>query len=192
MFGRFFRRLEQAHALAVSMTGVKMGDRVAFVGCSHGGRLAATAAKVGLSGHAVALVPDQATADQVAKGAAGAGVLIDAEIALPTRLPLEDGAFDLVVVDDAAGLMGRLEPAGREAGVREILRVLRPAGRVVVVGAGHRRGLFHVRGRAPDGLDFVRSGGASAALLEGGFKSVRTLAEREGLVFVEGIKPRPV
>jgi hypothetical protein len=30
------------------------------------------------------------------------------------------------------------------------------------------------------------------ALQAGGFKSVRTLAEREGLVFVEGIKPRKV
>jgi hypothetical protein len=27
-------------------------------------------------------------------------------------------------------------------------------------------------------------------LQTGGFKSVRTLAEREGLVFVEGLKPR--
>ena len=38
------------------------------------------------------------------------------------------------------------------------------------------------------GLTFAY--GYVAALVAQGFKSVRTLAEREGLVFVEGIKPR--
>jgi len=42
------------------MTGVKMGDRFAQVGCPDGGRLAAVALKVGLSGRAVAIVPDAA------------------------------------------------------------------------------------------------------------------------------------
>src|SRR3954468_5290803 len=56
-----FTRRAETHLLAVSMTGVKMGDRVAFVGCAHGGRLAAIASKVGLSGRAVAVVPDDRT-----------------------------------------------------------------------------------------------------------------------------------
>ena len=48
-----FVRRRDPHTLVVSMTGVKMGDRVAFVGCANGARLAAVAAKVGLSGRAV-------------------------------------------------------------------------------------------------------------------------------------------
>ena len=41
--------------LVVGMTGVKMGDRLVQVGCADGGRLAAVASKVGLSGRAVAV-----------------------------------------------------------------------------------------------------------------------------------------
>src|SRR5206468_12912054 len=64
-----FKRRDDPHMLAVSMTGVKMGDRVAFVGCAHGGRLAAVASKVGLSGRAVAIVPDGRAAELARKGA---------------------------------------------------------------------------------------------------------------------------
>ena len=42
------------YLLIVGMTGVKMGDRFVQVGCAHGGRMAAVAGKVGLSGRAAA------------------------------------------------------------------------------------------------------------------------------------------
>src|SRR5206468_12143275 len=117
------------------MTGVKMGDRIAQVGCAHGGRLAAVAARVGLSGRAVAIVPDQESAARAQKGAASEGVLIDVEIAPPTALPLEDLAIDLLIVDDTGGLFGSLPHDERRRSVREALRVLRPGGRVMVIGA---------------------------------------------------------
>jgi hypothetical protein len=40
------------------------------------------------------------------------------------------------------------------------------------------------------GSPLVVSGDANALLEQSGFSMVRTLAEREGLVFVEGLKPR--
>src|SRR5436309_16015010 len=103
-----FQRSGDPYMLMVGMTGVKMGDRVAQIGCAHGGRLAAVASKVGLSGRAVAIVPDETSAARAQKGAADGGVLIDVETAPPTRLPLEDESFDLAVVDDTAGLLGFL------------------------------------------------------------------------------------
>ncbi len=81
-----FTRRAESHLLAVSMTGVKMGDRVAFVGCAHGGRLAAIASKVGLSGRAVAVVPDERAAALTRKGAEQAGVLVEIEVAAADRL----------------------------------------------------------------------------------------------------------
>jgi len=96
-----FRRGSDPHVLVVSMTGVKLGERVAQIGCAHGGRLAAVAAKVGLSGRAVAIVPDEASAARATTGAAEAGVLVDVETSPPTRLPVEDEAFDLAVIDEA-------------------------------------------------------------------------------------------
>src|SRR3982750_2766815 len=65
----FFKR-DDPYLLVVGMTGVKMGDRIAQVGCAHGGRLAAVAGEVGLSGRAVAIGPAQAAG---AGGGAGGG-----------------------------------------------------------------------------------------------------------------------
>src|SRR5437870_9807853 len=124
-----FLRQEDPHHLAVSMTGVKMGDRLAYIGCADAGRLAALTGKVGLSGRAVAVVPDETWASRVTRRAERAGVLIEIEVASPTRLPLEDDNFDLVVIDDAGGLIALMRPEGRVAAIRESGRVLRRGGR---------------------------------------------------------------
>ncbi|OLD22536.1 MAG: hypothetical protein AUJ01_00220 [Acidobacteria bacterium 13_1_40CM_3_65_5] len=185
-----FLKRDDPHSLVVGMTGVKMGDRVAQIGCAHGGRLGAVAGKVGLSGRAVAIVPDEPSSARARKGAADAGALVEIEVAPPTRLPVEDEGFDLAVVDDTAGLIGALRPDDRVASIRELLRVLRPGGRVMIIGAAPRGALGALLSGAQTGPPFAASGDAGTALLTDGFKSVRTLAEREGLVFVEGIKPR--
>jgi len=185
-----FLKRDDPYLLVVGMTGVKMGDQFVQVGCAHGGRLAAVAAKVGLTGRAVVVVPDESSAARARKGAADAGVLVEIEIAPPTRLPVADHGFDLAVVDDTGGLIGELGAEDRALSMRELLRVLRPGGRTLVIGAAPRVGLGGWLSRAPSGPPFAASGGAGEALQAGGFKSVRTLAEREGLVFVEGIKPR--
>jgi ubiquinone/menaquinone biosynthesis C-methylase UbiE len=180
------RRSGDPHMLVVGMTGVKMGDRFAQIGCAHGGRLAAVAAKVGLSGRAVAIVPDDESSARAQKGASQGGVLVDVETAPPTALPLDAGAFDVVVVDNTGGLLSNLRAEDRVATVREALRVLRPGGRLMVIGATPRGGLGALFTRAQSGPPFDPT-----PLLEAdGFRSVRTLAEREGLVFVEGVKPR--
>jgi SAM-dependent methyltransferase len=185
----FTRRSDQ-HLLAVSMTGVKMGDRVAFVGCAHGGRLAAVASKVGLSGRAVAIVADDRAADLARKSAEQLGVLVEIEVAAPAELPLEDGSVDLAVVDDTDNLLGLMRAEQRVARIRELVRILRPGGRVILVGAAPGAGLGKLFTRTPAGPLFAASGDANRALEADGFGIVRTLAEREGLVFVEGIKPR--
>jgi ubiquinone/menaquinone biosynthesis C-methylase UbiE len=185
-----FLKRDDPYQLVVGMTSVKMGDQFVQIGCAHGGRLAAVAAKVGLTGRAVAVVPDESAAARARKGAADGGVLVEIEVAPPTRLPVTDHAFDLAVVDDTSGVIGALGPEDRASSVGQLLRVLRPGGRVLVIGTAPRSGLGALLSRAPGGPPFAASGGAGQALQAGGFKSVRTLAEREGLVFVEGIKPR--
>jgi ubiquinone/menaquinone biosynthesis C-methylase UbiE len=185
-----FLKQDDPYRLIVGMTGVTMGEALVQVGCAHGGRLAAVARKVGLSGRAAVVVPDESSAARARKAAEDAGVLVEVEVASPTRLPLADGEFDLAVVDDTAGLFGLMRPEDRVAAVRELVRVLREGGRVLVVGASPRGGLAAVLSRTRNGPPFVASGDATKALDADGFKSVRTLAEREGLVFVEGIKPR--
>src|SRR5262249_32075046 len=74
-----FVRRADTHTLLVSMTSVKLGDRVAFIGCAHGPRMAAVAAKVGLSGRAVVVAPDETSAARARRGAERAGVLVEIE-----------------------------------------------------------------------------------------------------------------
>jgi len=185
----FARRGNDPHLLAVSMTGVKLGDRVVFVGAPHPGRTAAIAAKVGLSGRASAAVPDQHAADRLNKAAAQAGVLVDADISDAHALPYGEGEFDLAVIDDTAALFEQRAEADRIAIVRETVRVLRPGGRAVVLGGGEPGGLHKLLSKTA-ASPLVLSGAINALLGAHGFSIVRTLAEREGLVFVEGLKPR--
>src|SRR3954466_7314666 len=129
-----FLKKSDPYLLIVGMTGVKMGDRFIQVGCAHGGRMAAVAAKGGLSGRAVVIAPDDPSAARARKAAEDAGVLVEIEVAPPSRLPIADGEFDLAVVDDTGGVFGNLRAEDRVAAVRELVRVLRPGGRVLIVG----------------------------------------------------------
>src|SRR5215510_9964572 len=143
-----FLKRDNPHALVVGMTGVKMGDRLLQVGCAHGGRLGAVAVKVGLSGRAAVSVPDEASAARARKGGADAGVLVDVDVAPTTKLPYEDASFDLAVVDDTGGLFGTMRAEDRVAAVRELARVVRPGGRVVMIGAMQRGGIGAILSRA--------------------------------------------
>jgi len=178
-------RRDDPYRLVIGMTGVQMGDRIAQIGCPEGGRLAAIAGKVGLSGRAVAVVPDEVSAARARKAAAREGVLLELEIAPPTRLPGATAAFDLVVVDDTGGLLLAMSADDRVLAVREALRLLRPGGRVMVIGSAPRAGLGALFTRIRPAPRFD----PGPALQSGGCKAVRMLAERDGLVFVEGMKP---
>src|SRR4026209_2177905 len=108
-----FARSGNPHLLDVGMVGTKMGERFVQIGCANGGRLAAVAAKVGLSGRAVAIVPDEASAARARQGAEQQGVLVEIEIARPTHLPADDASFDVAVVDDTGGLFATMRAEDR-------------------------------------------------------------------------------
>lgn len=187
-----FLKRDNPHTLVVGMTGVKMGDRLVQVGCAHGGRLGAVAAKVGLSGRAVAIMPDQSSAARARKGAENAGVLVDVQVGPLATLPFDESAFDVAVVDDTGGLFGAMPSDDRAAAIRELARVLRPGGRVVMIGTAPPTGFGAMLSRGTSAPPLVSSGGAAKALDANGFRSARIIGEREGLAFVEAVKPREI
>ena len=182
-----FGRRRDAHALAVSMAGIKLGDRLLQIGCPDGGRLAALAAKVGLTGRAGALAETPQAAEAASRAALKAGVLVECQPGTPGALPYDENSFDVVVIDDTGGILTHLSALARGTCVAEVRRVLRAGGRVVIVGGTARRGLGSVMG-----AHAVRHDPAATTTLlqNGGFRAPRTLAARDGLVFLEAMKPR--
>jgi ubiquinone/menaquinone biosynthesis C-methylase UbiE len=185
----FFRRAGEKHALAIAMTGVRLGDRLLQVGCADASLLTSISSKVGISGRACVLI---STDDEVARahrGAEQAGVLLEVEKAPLHTFPYDDGAFDLIVIDNRDGLIANMKPEERVAALQQVRRTLAPRGRIVIIERATRAGLGALLSRAGTDADphYLNTGGALAALRGEGFKAVRHLAEREGLSFFEGI-----
>jgi SAM-dependent methyltransferase len=184
----FDRGRSRRYALAVAMTGVRMGERLLVVG-DNAPLAAQLAAKVGLTGRSVVVVGSEDAAGRAAASAAEAGVLFEAvTVAALPALPVEDGAFDAVVVDVGQAFLTGLDAARRLELARSISRALRPGGRAIVV-EGRPRSSFKPFRAKPAGLDAFRAAGGAARLLEAaGFHPVRLLADREGQRFTEGLR----
>ena len=172
------------------MAGVKLGQRVLGVGTRDAKLIAQLAAKAGLTGRACVIDDDE---DRLAKAAATIeqeGALIEPIRAPYGMWPLDEGAFDVVVIPD---LLPSLTPDVRARCVMEVLRVLRPGGRVVVIERAGRGGLLGKVVGASRGAPTAAGAGRSypgpvETLRENGFASVRLLSETDGEAYAEGIK----
>jgi len=183
----FFRK-SAVEPLPVTMSAVRMGERVLQVGVDDAAVASAIAAKVGLSGHAAIAVADERDAARAHGAAASAGVLVDVKVAPLASLPFESDAFDLVVVHGVHGLVSSLDADARLAAMREWRRVLRQGGRVMTIEAGPATGIASVFKRQAPNEAYEAAGGVVGGRAAGGFKPVRLLAEREGYKFAEGVK----
>jgi ubiquinone/menaquinone biosynthesis C-methylase UbiE len=178
----FFRPGPGPYALALAMTGVRLGERFLELGSGTPALFGALAAKVGLTGRAVGVAGDSNGARALERAAAKEGVLVEVQVA-PGPLPFDEDAFDLVVFDSTAGAIDARTPWAAEG-----FRVLRSGGRMIVAERTTATGLRALFGGAP-----APSGPANAAiqmLQMRGFRPVRTIAERDGWRFTEGMKRR--
>ncbi len=183
-----FKKLKGDNDLRVSMAGLRLGDKVLQIGSGDPRLIAMLAAKVAISGQASALVPDDGSADRIRRAAQAGGVLVDVKVAPLRTPPFAQGWFDVVVIPELIGAMRPHERVGTLQGARQVLRV---GGRCLVIEAAPRGGLGALfSGRALD-PHYRSQGGAEPALRAEGFRPVRTLAERQGLLFTEGMKPDP-
>jgi ubiquinone/menaquinone biosynthesis C-methylase UbiE len=185
----FLRKAKRREPVPVTMSGVRMGERLLQVGVDDPAVAGAIAAKVGLSGSATAVVADESGAARARDSATEAGVLVDVHVTPYGQLPFADGSFDVVVVHSAGGMLMRLERSAGQAAATEWYRVLRNGGRVVTIEAGARTGVAALLRGAP-AVDpaYASTGGASRILESGGFRPVRVVGELEGFKFTEGLK----
>jgi ubiquinone/menaquinone biosynthesis C-methylase UbiE len=182
----FFRKSAPSDPLAVTMAGVKLGDRFLAVGMRDIVLIATLAAKAGLTGRACAVDADEARVKAGAADIEREGALVEAVRAPWGMLPYEDDSFDVAVMGD---LLMTLPVQARALAASAVHRVLRPGGRLLVIEPAPRGGFIGAMlNRQQSDPDYVRSGGALGELSRAGFAAVRQLAEHEGQVFIEGIK----
>ena len=180
-----FKRMRAMDPLQVAMTGVRMGERYLQVFCSDQTLTRGLAAKAGLSGVAALAAPDEAQAARARNAAAKEGVLIDLKVAPAGGLDWPDGSFDMVVIDNTGEGFSSLPVDRRGALMQSVRRTLRDGGRIELI---ERIGGGLFGGSGPPAGEYTQAGGAEGAFKSAGFKPVRTLAEKDGFRFVEGLK----
>jgi SAM-dependent methyltransferase len=175
--------------LAVTMSGVRLGERALQVGLDDPGIAAAIAAKTGMTGQATIVVADEAAAQSARAAVAETGGLGDVHVVVQLHpLPVPDEAYDLVVVHTVRGLLASLAHDVRRQLLEECRRVLRAGGRLIAFESGSPTGLRGWLGGARLDAHYEAVGGTAAALESAGFRAVRTLGDRQGYRFIEGLK----
>ena len=180
MFNWF--RQSTLEPLSVSMAGAKLGDRVLIIGCTDPRLIAALAAKAGLSGRACAVDPDADVVEKAGRIVLREGALVEASAAPLNALPFDADAFDLVILRD---VLRDIDADPQPAVLQQAHRVVRPGGRIMAIETAARAGIFGAKATSqpsPAGEALTR------AFASEGFAATRTLAERDGLIFVEGLK----
>jgi ubiquinone/menaquinone biosynthesis C-methylase UbiE len=167
------------------MTGVKLGDRVLIVGVRDIALIAALATKSGLTGQACAIDADAERVRTAGPAIEREGALVEVTRAPWGMLPFDEGSFDIAVVRD---VLMALPADARSLAAGELLRVLRPGGRAIVIETAPRGGFGALFNTVEIDSTYLSSGGAQKALTRAGFGAVRQLAERDGLAYFEGIK----
>lgn len=170
--------------LTVSMSGVKLGDRALVVGAGDVKMLAGIAAKTGLTGRTCVVDEDEARTTAAVSAAERDGALVEGFTAPWTSLPFNDKVFDLAIVYD---VLPELDGGARAGVLHQVLRVLRPGGRCLAIDRAPGALAALVSRRHVDAT-YAEQGGAARALESHGFRAVRTVAQREGLLFVEGVR----
>jgi SAM-dependent methyltransferase len=176
--------------LAMAMSGVRMGERLLQIGVDDPAVLGALAAKVGISGHAAIVAIDERSAERARAGVAEASALADVTVTSDGALPFAGESFDVAIVHGIGGLLAALRDEVRARLLSQVLHSTRSGGRVIVTEAGERSGLKAMLAPAPKKDEvYERAGGSVAALQHAGFRPVRVLADRDGVRFIEGLKP---
>ena len=180
---RWFRSGPQRPDTAVAMIDPRPGNNVLFLGADRPSLAGECGAVTGLNGRTVVVGQGAEAARRIEQAAGKAGALLEFLDAPLDALPIDADAFDLAVVPDLAAWPTWTSGAR----MAEALRVLRPAGRVIVLAAQKRGGIF---GALPHQPPTVAVDTVLALLANIGAVAARRLAEVDGVAYYEARKRR--
>jgi len=116
--------------MSVELAGVKPGDHVLEVGCGTGSLSLAAKAQAGRSGavHGIDAAPEMI--EVARRKAARLGADVDFKVGLIQDIPFSRAQFDVVL---CSFMIFHMPDDVRREGFREIARVLKPGGQVVII-----------------------------------------------------------
>lgn len=168
-----FQRLK---AWAMTTLAPKPGESALDIGSGTGEDVQAFAAAVGPSGRAVGAELNPGLREEASRRAAAAGVVAEFVHADALELPFDDGSFDVVRSERVFQHL-----ADPYAAAREIARVLRPGGRVVLIDTDWMTAVMHP---LPPDLE-----GVMADSLRTQFTNPRSGSRLRHYVVSAGLKP---
>jgi ubiquinone/menaquinone biosynthesis C-methylase UbiE len=121
---------EHFRAKTIDLAMPTSGEAVLDVGCGTGVLTRLAAKAVGPTGICVGIDPGPRMIAIARRNASRNGSTARFELAAVENLPFADSSFDVVFM---SFMLHHLPPDVREIGLREVIRVLRPGGRVVAV-----------------------------------------------------------
>jgi ubiquinone/menaquinone biosynthesis C-methylase UbiE len=130
----------------VELRGIRTGESVLDVGCGTGTLAIAAKRRVGQAGRVFGLDASREMISRARKKAARAGAEVDFQMASAEALPFSETTFDVVL---STTVFHCLPDRTRDLCIREIVRVLKPNGRLLLIdfgGSNRRRSLIgHLR-----------------------------------------------
>ncbi len=169
---------------------LKSGESLLDVGCGTGGVTIPGKRRIGHNGKAAGIDPSPEMIAVASRKAGKAGLEIDFRLGVIEALPYPDASFDVVT---SSLMMHHLPEDLQVKGLKEIYRVLKPGGRVLIADTMQPRGflarrLFALLARH-HGLKFGIEG-LPEMLRSAGFSSAARLDQRFLRIgFVRAVKP---
>ena len=159
------------------------GNNVVFLGADRPSLAGESGALTGLNGRTVVIAQGPEAGKRIEQAAGKAGALVEFVDAPLDALPLDADAFDLAVVPDLAAW-----PSWAcGARMAEAMRILRPGGRVIIMAAQKRGGIF---GALPNQSPTLATETVLTLLANVGAIAARRLAEVDGIAYYEARKRR--